>query len=65
MTYDLETLKVVHPLTDFNGQRHCGSGDDIFMIYHVISQKHLERNHVTLWVVANQGKSPSCKFWWP
>ena len=34
-------VKVCHHLTKFGGQRHCGIGDIVVLICHVISQNQV------------------------
>ena len=40
-------MTIDHP-TKFSGQRHCGSGDIMASFYHVISQDHVIKVHVSL-----------------
>ena len=40
-------MAIDHP-TKFSGQRHCGSGDITVSFYHVISQDHVIKVHVSL-----------------
>ena len=39
--YEWELLIVCHHPDKFGSQRHCVSGDVIFLIYHIILQDHL------------------------
>ena len=40
-TYFMELLKVTHHPTKFGGRMHCGIGDIIVLVYHVIWQEHV------------------------
>ena len=42
-----------------SANKHCGSEDMMFLIFHVISQD------VTLQVEVPKGKSPTCQVWRP
>ena len=40
VTFFLEPLTLGHHTAIFGGFRHCGSGDEAFLICHVISKDH-------------------------
>ena len=48
--------------TKFGGHRQFGIGNIMVLFCHVISQDHVIKGHVTLWMRAAYGKSPSSKF---
>ena len=60
----LELFKVPHHPTKFNGHRHCGSGDIVVLVSHVISRDHVINSHLTSWVGTHQGKLTSFKIRW-
>ena len=39
--YTYEGLKVNHHSAKFDGHRHCGSGNIMALVHHVISQDHV------------------------
>ena len=41
-------LKVSDNPAKFRGHKHCGSGDNTILAYHVISQDHVIKDYVTL-----------------
>ena len=52
MTITLGALKVAHHPFNFDGHRHCGTGDIIVLVCHVISQNTRPKGPITLWVEA-------------
>ena len=52
MTITLGALKVTHHPFTFGGHRHCGTGDIIVLVCHVISQNTRPKGPITLWVEA-------------
>ena len=54
---------VKYHLVTFGSYDHCGSGDILFLIGHVMSQDHVTLYHVTLLVGALQSKSLLCQIW--
>ena len=51
--YESKPLKVSHDPAKFGGDKHCGRGDIMILICHVISQ-----DHVTLGSCDFMGRSP-------
>ena len=41
LLYSQESLKVCHHPNKFGGHRHCGSKDIIYLVCHVICEKHV------------------------
>ena len=52
MTITLGALKVTHHPFKFGGHRHCGIGDIIVLVCHVISQNTRLKGQITLWAEA-------------
>ena len=50
--YGWEPLTVSHHADNFDGFNHCGSGDNVFLICHVISKDHVFKVCLTLCVEA-------------
>ena len=48
--YGLEPLKKSQHPTKFGGHRDCGSGEIMVLVCHMISQDHMIKVHVILWV---------------
>ena len=57
--YGKKSIKVSYHLAQFGGYRHCGSGNIMVLGFYLISQEQMIKFHVTLWLRALQGKSPS------
>ena len=56
--YGEEPLKVSHHSAKFGGHMHCGNGDIMVLVDHVISRKTTwSKGHVLLWLRARRDKS--------
>ena len=53
-----------HYPTKFDGPRHFGSKDIIFLVCHVIIQDHVIKGSLHFIDGCSHGKSMSCQVWW-
>ena len=58
-------MKASYQPVKFGGHRQFRSGVIVSLVYHVISQDHLIKGYLILWVGASHGKSPPCHVCWP
>ena len=57
--YGYETSKVGQQPAKFGSHKHCGSGDVMILVCHLI------KVYVTLWAGTHLGELLSCQVWWP
>ena len=55
-----EPLMINHHATKIGGHRHCGSGDIMILVCHMILQDHVIKCCSSLWLEASKGKSAYC-----
>ena len=55
-----EPLMMNHHATKIGGHRHCGSGDIMILVCHMILQDHVIKCCSSLWLEASKGKSAYC-----
>ena len=58
-------MEQLHHLAKFIDDTHCGSGDVMVLVCPVISQDHVIKGSVTLWVGVHQDKLPFFQVCWP